>query len=501
MILKPYNAERIEDYRPIALANFQSKIITKVLADKLASIVAGDVSPNQRGFVKDKNIKDYICIASEAINLLEHKTFGGNLAIKLDITKAFDTIDWGFLLDTIKAFGFSETFIKWISTFLQSFLLMSIAKIRVFSAVVVVLGRVILYFPSFSVCLKMGFKKELDCLKKLLQVYVDASGQNINPTKCEFYIAKATPRKIATISSALGFLPDSLPFHYLGVPLFKGKPKKVHLQPVGDKIIQKLARWKGLTLSIMGRVELVKSVIQTIWAIPNWLAQGFPHIALQISSTITSLKDDKLIWQNSNDGVLGLKDAYRCITPANNPINWCKTIWSVSIPPSKSFTTWRLIKGKMPTDDNLQKRGCSLVYKCNLCKKSMESSQHIFQLCPFAASLWQWIGSLFSITIDINSLSTIMLACNNSFSPQLRQLVATFIVHTTNTIWYCRKQDRFQDNKISMQRAIIRIKASITLSGNSSLATAKTSLHELAILKSLNIKINYKPALKITEVR
>ncbi|XP_019433074.1 PREDICTED: uncharacterized protein LOC109339969 [Lupinus angustifolius] len=94
-----------------------------------------------------------------------------------------------------------------------------------------------------------------------------------------------------------------------------------------------------------------------------------------------------------------------------------------------------------------------------------------------------------------------MLACNNSFSPQLRHLVAAAIVHTINTIWYCRKQDRFQDNNISMQRAIIRIKASITLSGNSSSATANTSLQDFAILKSLNIKINYIPALKITEVR
>ncbi|XP_019433073.1 PREDICTED: uncharacterized protein LOC109339968 [Lupinus angustifolius] len=93
LILKPSNAERIEDYRPIALANFQFKIITKVLADRLASIAARIFSPNQRGFIKDRNIKDCICIASEAINLLEHKTFGGNLAIKLDITKAFDTMD------------------------------------------------------------------------------------------------------------------------------------------------------------------------------------------------------------------------------------------------------------------------------------------------------------------------------------------------------------------------------------------------------------------------
>ncbi|XP_019427116.1 PREDICTED: uncharacterized protein LOC109335438 [Lupinus angustifolius] len=94
-----------------------------------------------------------------------------------------------------------------------------------------------------------------------------------------------------------------------------------------------------------------------------------------------------------------------------------------------------------------------------------------------------------------------MLACNNSFSPKTEASGGCYYSSHCQTIWYCRNQDRFQDNVISMKRAIIRIKASITLSGNSSSATANTSLQEFAILKSLNIKINYKHALKITEVR
>lgn len=53
-----------------------------------------------------------------------------------------------------------------------------------------------------------------------------------------------------------------MPFVYLGVLIFKGKPCKVHLQPIVDKIKAKLATWKGTMLSIMGRVQLVKSVIQ-----------------------------------------------------------------------------------------------------------------------------------------------------------------------------------------------------------------------------------------------
>ncbi|XP_058775252.1 uncharacterized protein LOC131649507 [Vicia villosa] len=59
-----------------------------------------------------------------------------------------------------------------------------------------------------------------------------------------------------------GFKIGTSPFVYLGVPIFKGKPKAVHLRHIADKIIHLLASWKGALLSFAGHVELVKSVIQ-----------------------------------------------------------------------------------------------------------------------------------------------------------------------------------------------------------------------------------------------
>ncbi|XP_019420673.1 PREDICTED: uncharacterized protein LOC109330855 [Lupinus angustifolius] len=120
LIPKNNSADKIEDYMPIALANFQFKIITKVLADRLATISPKIISQQQRGFIKDRKIQDCICLASEAINLLERKTFSGNMAIKLYLKKAFDTMDWDFLLNTLQEFGFNPQFITWIKVILQS---------------------------------------------------------------------------------------------------------------------------------------------------------------------------------------------------------------------------------------------------------------------------------------------------------------------------------------------------------------------------------------------
>jgi len=97
LIPKVPNADSISQYRPIALANFKFKILSKILAGRLAQVLPKIISKEQRGFIKGRQIKNCICLTSEAINMLHNRSFGGNLAIKIDIAKAFDTIDWNFL--------------------------------------------------------------------------------------------------------------------------------------------------------------------------------------------------------------------------------------------------------------------------------------------------------------------------------------------------------------------------------------------------------------------
>jgi hypothetical protein len=103
-------ASSIDQYRPIAMANFKFKIISKILADRLASIMPGLISEEQKGFIHGRDIKDCLCIASEATNFLHNKSFGGNLALKIDITKAFDTLDWNFLLKVLSSFCKTQDF-------------------------------------------------------------------------------------------------------------------------------------------------------------------------------------------------------------------------------------------------------------------------------------------------------------------------------------------------------------------------------------------------------
>ncbi|KAL6188100.1 hypothetical protein ACLB2K_039494 [Fragaria x ananassa] len=118
LIREVLGADSVTQLRPIAMANFVFKLVTKMIADKLGSIAARIISPNQSAFLKGRTIVDPIIMTSECINLLDRECKAGNITIKFDVRKAFYTLDWGFLLRVLEAFGFSNLFQDFIKAIL-----------------------------------------------------------------------------------------------------------------------------------------------------------------------------------------------------------------------------------------------------------------------------------------------------------------------------------------------------------------------------------------------
>lgn len=108
------------------LSNLKLKIISKILDDRLATYMPSLISLEKKCFIHGRSIKDCICLAYEAMNHLDNKAFDGNLIIKVDIIKAFDTVDWSFLVRVLKSFGFNSVFWSWIHCIL-SFACMSVS--------------------------------------------------------------------------------------------------------------------------------------------------------------------------------------------------------------------------------------------------------------------------------------------------------------------------------------------------------------------------------------
>jgi hypothetical protein len=104
------NMTSMKDWRPIALCNVLYKLISKVLANRLKLILHKCISDNQSAFVPDRSILDNAMVAIEVIHFMKTKTRGNDqfVALKLDISKAYDRMDWDYLKEVMIKMGFSE---------------------------------------------------------------------------------------------------------------------------------------------------------------------------------------------------------------------------------------------------------------------------------------------------------------------------------------------------------------------------------------------------------
>ncbi|GAU22005.1 hypothetical protein TSUD_111440, partial [Trifolium subterraneum] len=209
LIPKCDNPTSMKDLRPISLCNVLYKMISKVLANRLKCCLDKCVSQEQSAFVEGRSILDNALIATEVIHALKRKTKGrrGELALKIDISKAYDKVDWGFLRGVMTKMGFTEVWIRWV--------MMCVSSV------------------NYSVLMNSERVGPISPGRGLRQ----ASGQEVNLVKLEVFISRnmsqAAKEDLSRILGVKLVLGTGI---YLGLPSMVGRSKEIMIKSVLQEI-------------------------------------------------------------------------------------------------------------------------------------------------------------------------------------------------------------------------------------------------------------------------
>ncbi|KAM2092455.1 hypothetical protein TB2_030374 [Malus domestica] len=304
--------KNMTQYRPIALCNVIYKILAKVLTNRLKRVMPKVISDNQSAFVAGKYIQDNILVVHEILHSLMHQTKEdrAGMALKLDMAKAYDRVEWGFLLIMMAKLGFDPVFCRWIKECVSStsysilmngtpkgyilpqrglrqgdplspylFLLCTeglSALIRkglemgaLHGVKVTPKGMPIthLLFADDSVLFCEATVEEARGVREILNSYAVGSGQEINMLKSSiFYGSKVKKQDKKDIERTLNIQSKAGFGKYLGLQADFGHSKKVVFNDVRERIESRMTGWAEQFLSPAGKEILIKAVAT---AMPN----------------------------------------------------------------------------------------------------------------------------------------------------------------------------------------------------------------------------------------
>jgi hypothetical protein len=119
LLPKMDNALEVKDYRPISLIHSFAKLVAKLLANGLSPHLPRLVSINQSAFIKGRSILDNFLMVHQLARVL-HKKKEPHVLLKLDISKAFDSVSWSFLLEFLQKLGFDRKWCNMVSLLLST---------------------------------------------------------------------------------------------------------------------------------------------------------------------------------------------------------------------------------------------------------------------------------------------------------------------------------------------------------------------------------------------
>ncbi|XP_038971839.1 uncharacterized protein LOC120104572 [Phoenix dactylifera] len=306
--LIPKRQEAVEPghFRPISLCTTLYKVVARIMVGRMKPLLPSIISQEQGAFIAGRNISHNVMLAQEMMWDLQRASKRGSLmAVKLDMERAYDRIRWSFLRRVLEAYGFHRRWIGWIlgcvqgpkfsilvngtpSVFFESTMgLRQGCPLSPYLFIICsdILSRALqracasrelesyvptpgagpvshLLFADDCLLLSRARVSEARVLRRVLAAYCAASGQRINFTKSAIQFSPSTESRVRQeIRSILQMPEQEGTLVYLGVPITGRRLRVAECSGLVQRVESRLEGWRASSLSMMGRLTLVRSVL------------------------------------------------------------------------------------------------------------------------------------------------------------------------------------------------------------------------------------------------
>jgi len=382
LVPKSSHSPSVADFRPISCCNVVYKIISKILASRMASVLDSIVDHAQAAFVKGRSLGDNVHLVQELLRKYNRKRISPRCLFKVDLRKAYDSLDWGFVKQVMEGLGFPMLFIEWVMECISSpsYSLIINGSLKgffkgrkglrqgdpispyLFVICMEYLSRSLnsascnehfnyhpkcarlrishLIFADDLILMARGDLISINILLDCLKDFGCKSGLKANVLKSNVFTAGLQGHDLESILNLSSFSRGSMPFRYLGIPLAAEKLRVNYYDPLIIKIANKISAWTASSLSYAGRAELIKTVLQgtecfwlSILHVPNAVIEKVyrmgRHFLWNSKSALVAWKE---VCLPKKEGGLGFKNLY-----AWNSALLSKEIWNIH---SKKDSLW-----------------------------------------------------------------------------------------------------------------------------------------------------------------
>lgn len=390
LLPKVTGAANLSEFRPISLCNTVYKVISKIIGARLKRLTPLVVQRNQVGFVKGRFLCENVLLASELVSDFNKPGTTSRGCLQIDITKAYDNVDWIFMLNILKAFDLPQILIQWIQACItlphysvafngelvgffpgkkglrqgdpisSSLFVMAMdilaknldaaVRARLFNTHLKCRYPLIthLSFADDMLIFFDGSEESVAGIIQVLQTFYMGSGLGLNKSKTGLFLDGFNIPEAKAMADKFGFSQGLLPVRYLGVPLMPHRLRPQDYQPLIDRVRKKITSWTIRNLSFAGRLVLIQSVLYgmfnfwaSVFTLPKGCIDAIERLcnAFLWSGGPDSARRAKVSWESvctpKSSGGLGLRRL-----EDSNTVFGLKLIWLLFAATGSLWVAW-----------------------------------------------------------------------------------------------------------------------------------------------------------------